>query len=394
MKHVRREIALAACLGAMWANACTPSGEPGGTTSADSAGILVTTHRLPSPGDLPVFAALGEESTVVGGADLGFVRGARLTARGEVVVADATYANVRVFDTDGGLLRTIGRKGEGPGEFLYPLLVGLLPGDSIVVYDARTRRLSVFTAEGAPARQAGVPGEMGPFAAPLGLLPGGESAYSGSIGIRLTDSERFFQDTVPVLVLRRTGDFSAEFALTPTQGIFEAAPGSRPRVMNVPFVEGARLSAGLSGIFVASPDQFELRRYLPTGELATIIRIDALRTEVRSADVDSIAEAEAAGLGGDEAEIAVRSLMRRMPIPDHKPPFKQVVVDHSGSLWVRLIQANGSMPWLVFDPDGGLRGGVDLPEGEVVDITDNAILVLKADEFGAQILVAYSLRAG
>lgn len=66
---------------------------------------------------------------------------------GRVVVADAGNSRLVEFDADGSLRSTLGRRGEGPGEFRNMLVMRTWIGDSIVVWDDRARRVSVITPE-------------------------------------------------------------------------------------------------------------------------------------------------------------------------------------------------------------------------------------------------------
>lgn len=58
---------------------------------------------------------------------------------GRVVVANGATDELRVFDANGALVETFGRKGKGPGEFVYMQVIGVA-GDTVVVYDLGTRR--------------------------------------------------------------------------------------------------------------------------------------------------------------------------------------------------------------------------------------------------------------
>jgi hypothetical protein len=53
-----------------------------------------------------------------------------------------------VFDRDGAFTRTIGRDGEGPGEYRLISRIDVLPGDTLLVFDARLRRRTTLAPEG------------------------------------------------------------------------------------------------------------------------------------------------------------------------------------------------------------------------------------------------------
>lgn len=83
---------------------------------------------------------------------------------GEVFVADTHSHDVKVFDRQGQWLRTLGRKGEAPGEFNSPTHLAL-SGGKLYVTDTLNSRVQVLTPKGEPLQ---VVGERGLF---LGDLP-------------------------------------------------------------------------------------------------------------------------------------------------------------------------------------------------------------------------------
>jgi len=66
---------------------------------------------------------------------------------GRIFVLDREDPHLRVFDRNGAFLRTIGRKGQGPGEFTMPLSVSITRQNELVVDDMRSR-LAFFSLEG------------------------------------------------------------------------------------------------------------------------------------------------------------------------------------------------------------------------------------------------------
>jgi hypothetical protein len=86
---------------------------------------------------------------------------------GEIVVLDNMHSEVRVFDADGRFLRTFGRSGEGPGEFLSGTRL-LIRGDHVIVLDPFQRRLVTFTHSGEHVDTRRLPEELADFD---GLIP-------------------------------------------------------------------------------------------------------------------------------------------------------------------------------------------------------------------------------
>ncbi|WP_397546305.1 6-bladed beta-propeller [Rhodothermus marinus] len=69
-------------------------------------------------------------------------------SRGRLWVVDMHEAVLYVFHPEGRLLQKIGRRGEGPGEFMAPEQVAPGVNDSVYVWDIQLKRLSVFSPEG------------------------------------------------------------------------------------------------------------------------------------------------------------------------------------------------------------------------------------------------------
>jgi hypothetical protein len=70
-----------------------------------------------------------------------------------IYVADMLPAHIKVFDRNGEYLRTIGRKGQGPGEMQMPYFVQITSENEVLVQDLGTQRIIYFTPDGEFLRQ-------------------------------------------------------------------------------------------------------------------------------------------------------------------------------------------------------------------------------------------------
>lgn len=75
--------------------------------------------------------------------------GVDIAADGKLVVTDGSDASAQLFAADGRLLKVLGRKGYGPGEFQIPMSPRFGPDGRIHVLDFRQNRISVFHPDGA-----------------------------------------------------------------------------------------------------------------------------------------------------------------------------------------------------------------------------------------------------
>lgn len=72
---------------------------------------------------------------------------ARDAGRGRIYVADTHGHDIKVFDDDGKLLKVIGHRGEGDGEFNFPTHLAF-SADNLYVTDTLNSRIQVFDTDG------------------------------------------------------------------------------------------------------------------------------------------------------------------------------------------------------------------------------------------------------
>lgn len=81
------------------------------------------------------------------------ISGLDVDERGRIYVLSRPDAHVRVFDGSGRFLRTIGRKGQGPGEMEMPVFVQAAPDGSLFVFDYLGNRGLFFNSDAVFLRQ-------------------------------------------------------------------------------------------------------------------------------------------------------------------------------------------------------------------------------------------------
>ncbi len=71
-----------------------------------------------------------------------------VNSKGDFYVADSKLNEVRKFNKDGEYLLTIGRFGQGPGEFQRPTVVFVNNQNDLIIFDNGSGRISVFSDSG------------------------------------------------------------------------------------------------------------------------------------------------------------------------------------------------------------------------------------------------------
>lgn len=67
---------------------------------------------------------------------------------GNMYILDEQAGNIKIFDSSGSFQKTIGRKGQGPGEFGMPISLFLTRQNQIIVNDMGQRKIQFFDKEG------------------------------------------------------------------------------------------------------------------------------------------------------------------------------------------------------------------------------------------------------
>ena len=100
----------------------------------------------PAQAQLPVDTLLtigddeSAEAEYLFGTPDGLVRG----PNGYLFVSDQQLQHIRVYDAEGGFVRKLGQRGEGPGEFERPRVLLVSEAGELMVHDGRHSRVTIF----------------------------------------------------------------------------------------------------------------------------------------------------------------------------------------------------------------------------------------------------------
>ncbi len=82
---------------------------------------------------------------------IGAVAAVMRTDAGEIAILDNQLCEVRILSRDGDPIRTLGGRGEGPGEFLQGIGLTMLPGGNLGVVQSFPGKLITYFPDGTPA---------------------------------------------------------------------------------------------------------------------------------------------------------------------------------------------------------------------------------------------------
>ena len=220
-------------------------------TRIDSAGIRI----VQSPGKDRLLPWRFERLATIHSDDLSGVGG--FTTRDDLIRADTARRiyvldyqahHVHVFDASGTLVRIMGRKGSGPGEFGQPYAITVDPDGTAGVYDLQKRRLVRFNSSGAIIDERTLPGPgysggrihhaQGVYIYSYATYPGNLRGlfHSSALGDGLISTTQYFRNK---LLRFQSCDFAAS-------GV--------PRVFSLPY----RWSAQGNRVAFASGSRYEI----------------------------------------------------------------------------------------------------------------------------------------
>jgi hypothetical protein len=298
----------------------------------------------------PVVDLGGREDQALVMVIAGLVRGE------EIIVADVGAANLRWFDRAGRAIRTVGERGDGPGQFQFMGWMGLLPGDSLGVWDPALRRLSVFDAEGKLGRMATLHFTRGSLPPVLGMFEDG-TLLVGDAGAaaQAAPPGTPWRDTLVYLRVARDGTITDTLGRFPGAEWFTAT-GPSGRVHSRPFGRQAAAAVHGNRFYVGTGDDYELMAFTGQGTEQARFRRPYQPVTLAARDIDDY-QSNSLRVGGTVEERRERAReVRDAPYPRTLPPYIALQTDTHGNVWVREPYQTGdlhqSSRWSVFDPDG------------------------------------------
>ncbi len=389
---------------------CAPGHTPEPPVSVrDSAGVSIVTINA-DPATLPLRSLESEPDLVIeGGMDgipdfvgLGAVR---WLSDGRILVADAAASVLYLFDTSGSLVRSFGRPGEGPGEFRYVNNMTVGPGDSVLVFDERTRRGTVLHPTGGFQRTVPVPGPATLGASPLDLSLFGSHRliahryrFEDSLlkqGVEIQRS-RTFEDLLLFgtdgSLLDSTPAFEGRHGVWTAKAEYRAPWSARPFVA----ADTSRVAYGPGATWRVTvlDSDFRVAREIVWPKAEEALRgaeVMEFRAQVRSSYL--------AEMGAARIDRTLDILFSPAILPEIRPAIGRVLLDSDGPIWVgRFKPLSWPIPWeptdwVVLSAEGTPMVRVVLPETmRLEEVRGDSLLVVVTDSLDVEHVAVYVVR--
>ena len=378
---------------AITAAACDRPAVPGangtGYTVHDSAGVEIVVNHTPEHAADRFWTIDPEPEIVLGGTEdpggaandsaqlIWDVVGIARLADGRVAVLSREGRQLLLFEASGKLSETIGRGGEGPGEFTRPERLQYLPPDTLVVWDYHMTSIDYFDAEGSLLRERtvdhaalrervpGASGESMRMTLPDGSFIVGRGDREADMGPEPEPGSTY--RWMPEEYIRVDHEYHAH-----SFGTWAGMEMWVPKVetgYEIPFIPTFALDSHIAvggdptSVYISEGGRNEILQFSLDGTLVRIIRRTTDPLRVTDGAHEAWTDAMYA-FGDMMGEPLPPGIFDGMPRRESHPPVAGLVVDADGYLWVREWSASETGwadQWSVFSPWGRWLGVLTLP---------------------------------
>ncbi|MFC1529224.1 6-bladed beta-propeller [Gemmatimonadota bacterium] len=331
---------------------------------------------------------------------------AMLGESGLIFVSDG-YTNtsrIAVFNMEGVYQYSIGRGGQGPGEFRLPRLVSV-EGGIVQCSDPSLNRLSRFNTDGSLIDTHPIPAGDEDFRTIHSQWIGDDRLFLFSNRSSSPNDREVFQQQA--VVMEADGDTIWSHSTDSVRGgrqvvvevegatIYASAPrnlSGRPRIIHSSF----------HGILFTTGERPEIDIFDIEGVHRKRIRIDlpfeAVTAEDRRESMASLMELRDNAPSGNKAVYS--AMIDHAEFPEEKAYWTGLSVEESGYIWIFIPTfrdaagdpADGRICWIL-SPEGEYLGTTRTPPGSVAISRGHLISTRSDPDTGADIITVFRIRS-
>lgn len=309
-----------------------------------------------------------------GGSAFGAIAAPGVTADGRIVVLDSIDKKIKIFDSSGKPLREFGREGQGPGEWISPLILQMISDEEIMVSDTGNRKLVYFDLEGKLIK---------------------EVSYAKRINIaKIYDSQGQYvaceigpeAGSIAFTVAKYDANFSQLFKI---DTLLTPLPLGGTKINFFDFVYDFCLDSAGNIIYSQTKD-YEIKYFTPDGQLFKIVR--------KKYRPQTISEKDKEEMLSMMPKTGAVNMKEMVVFPEKYPPFRSFCLDEQNRLYVRTYEKGktpGSYLFDIFNPEGKFIARCEIPSsfvGSQLVWKGNRLYNVEKDEEGYQYIVIYEAK--
>ena len=248
---------------------------------------------------------------------------------GAVYVEDTHPPTIREFDPDGRIVRSIGREGEGPGEFRSIAGVSVLPDGKVAFWDRGARRITVYRTDGEFDETLRIKGVNPPYPfAERSFLTDVEGDYYLRIFVEPASSGRH-----SAAMRYGYARISQDGTVLDTLAVPET-PGTSGQSIVIYTRAGDRNPFLEEALDALSPFGYLVAGFNGTYEFAILDPAGTIQVEREGFQPVEVKAGERAEWQARVAHAERRSGGSYAEVPRWKPAYRDLWVDSDGRIWV------------------------------------------------------------
>jgi hypothetical protein len=372
--------------------ACSSGDSGPGVIARDSSGVrIVEAPVIDSPIPWTVM-----EIRRLGGADSGPASFTDANAwsvgtdrNGRIYVLDRTNSMVSVFEAGGNVVRTMGGKGGGPGEFQFPGSLTVTPEGEVNVFDFGKQALLKFAPDGTVLPQF----SLHPYG-----FPSGQLEISGDTLVMVVptgggESDNFRVQNLRIVSPRDSVTIARDSVPTPGVVMFSCVG------LNIPPPFASDLAWGVGGGAIAVTRRVPyVIDFYRGGRLVSSIRRDIPRV---TATTEHVRKLYPDGMtvqfgGGGKCTVNAEDIIEKLGPGGDVPFIRAIAFGPDGTTWVERYTFRGEERMLdIFGADGrylGTLSGHSLPMGFIG--ADIVLFPIEDEDTGANLVGLYRINRG
>ena len=301
-----------------------------------------------SRGDTILFGSIGELVAVDGS--------------GRIFIGEQQDPIIYVLNTDGNLIKTIGREGSGPGDFQRLSSIHISSADTLYIYDSSLGYLSVYDPErlelaysiavshddslGKPYFLVGTLGTDYLFTYGRSIMVGEPSAERRLHVMRVTWTREIIHPPVHSILAEEWLNYSYD---------------SWVGVIRMPFPVGREtvVRVGPKGnLYSGWTESIDIKVVSPDGIQHNTVTHSLAPVPLTRQDIKLFAEERS------EVSGRIHDVILAADLPATKSAFETFVVDDLERLWIKTTSPSvvDTARWLILDQQSQLKGEIRLPK--------------------------------
>lgn len=370
------------------------------------AGVKVMEHDKTAFARATQLELVGAPLTVAGGSngdpefDLTNAYGIALLSDGRIATLAGVGSKFFIFQANGKAQRTIGRQGKGPGEFMAPYNIVLLPGDTMFVSDPANARYNWVLADRGVVRSTALPPPTRETFGRevVGVFRDGKFLIRSSVASMDEKVDTAKRSTIMVSVIAANGIVNT-IGKFPNydQHAIETNYRNRRALQSAinGFTRQAHVAAWDTSIVVGVGDGYRINLYNRNGTEHSRFVVNVSRKAVTPAMRDDFLDKatrrfkSTAGEGMVDPKESER-IVRITPFADSLPPYAFMFVSPNKTLWVVDGHSSIDGDWFAtaFRTDGAILGRLHLKgKGIPIAFGDDRVVIRDEDRDGLVSLV-------